>query len=168
MNKIDVKKIVIIGMLIALEIVLSRFLSFNAWNMRIGFSFIPIVVAAILYGWLPAAVVAAIADVIGAILFPTGTFFPGFTLTAFLTGTVFGLFLRKDQSLVRVIAAVAIVQFILGLLINTLWISILYGSPYLPLLVTRLLQCGILFVVQIVVTMILSLVLEKVRPILMS
>ena len=33
-----------------MEIVLSRFLSLSAWNVKIGFSFVPIALAAILYG----------------------------------------------------------------------------------------------------------------------
>ena len=41
-------------------IVLSRFLSINTWSFKIGFSFVPIVLAAMLYagirsgsGWIP-------------------------------------------------------------------------------------------------------------------
>ena len=95
-----------LALLTAIEIVLSRFLSVNAWNIKIGFSFVPVVVAAILYGPIAAGIVAALGDFVGAILFPIGTYFPGFTLTAFLTGCVFGLFLHKKQSWPRIIAAV--------------------------------------------------------------
>ena len=132
-----------LALLTAIEIVLSRFLSINAWNIKIGFSFVPVVVAAILYGPLGAGIV-------GAVLFPIGAYFPGFTLTAFLTGFVFGLFLYKKQDWPRSIAAVGINQFVLSLFLNTLWISILYGSPYVPLLATRLVQCVILTAVQLV------------------
>ena len=138
-----------LALLTAIEIVLSRFLSVNAWNIKIGFSFVPVVVAAILYGPLGAGVVGALGDFIGAVLFPIGAYFPGFTLTAFLTGFVFGLFLYKKQDWPRSIAAVGINQFVLSLFLNTLWISILYGSPYVPLLATRVVQCVILTAVQL-------------------
>lgn len=144
MMKFDTKTLTALGMLLASEIVLSRFLSFSAWNVKIGFSFVPIVVAAILYGPVPAGVLAALGDFLGAILFPIGPYFPGFTLTALLTGLTFGLFLFKKQSALRILGAVAIVQLILGLLLNTLWISILYGSPFGPLLATRVFQCAVL------------------------
>ena len=37
---------------------------------------------------------------VGALLFPTGAFFPGFTLTAACTGLLYGLCLyRRDRSL---------------------------------------------------------------------
>ena len=43
------KSITNLALLTALEIVLSRFLSFSVWNVKIGFSFVPIAVAAMLY-----------------------------------------------------------------------------------------------------------------------
>jgi len=139
-----------LALMTALEIVLSRFLSFNMWNMKIGFSFVPVVVSAVLFGPLAAASVAALGDFLGAILFPIGAYFPGFTLTAFLTGLVYGFFLQKKQNWLRIVAAVGMNQFLLSLFLNTLWISILYGSPYVPLLATRLVQCVILTAVQLV------------------
>lgn len=155
--------LLVLALLIAMEIVLNRFVSIRTWNLKIGFSFIPIVVAAMLYGPLGGAVVAGIGDLIGAILFPNGPFFPGFTFTALLTGIVFGLFLRKKQTFLSVISAVAINQLVLSLLLNTLWISILYGSPYFPTLVSRLPQCAILIPVQILVIPALKPVLDIVR-----
>ena len=148
--KFSTRTLTMLALLVGMEIVLSRFLSISMWNIKIGFSFVPVVVAAILYGPLAAGIVGALADFIGAILFPIGAYFPGFTLTAFLTGCVFGLFLYKKQDLPHSIAAVGINQFILSLFLNTLWISILYKSPYVPLLTTRVIQTVILTVVQLI------------------
>ncbi|MBR3756618.1 MAG: folate family ECF transporter S component [Firmicutes bacterium] len=136
------------ALLIAMQIILSRFLSINAWNLKIGFAFTAVFVAAYLYGPWFSAVVALIADIVGASLFPSGAFFPGFTVTAVLSGLVFGVFLYKKQSPGRIIAAVAIDQLILGLLLNSYWLSILYGSPYLPLLATRAIQCLVMMPVM--------------------
>ena len=150
MSKFSTRTLIVLALLTALEIILSRFLSISMWNIKIGFSFVPIVVAAILYGPLAAGIVAAMGDFIGAILFPIGAYFPGFTLTAFLTGLIFGFFLHKKQSWPQSIAAVGINQFVLSLFLNTLWISILYSSPYAPLLATRVIQCVILTAVQLI------------------
>lgn len=150
MHKIDTKRLTTISLLIALEIVLSRFCSISAWNLKIGFSFVPVVVAAILYGPLQAGIVGGVADFIGAILFPIGIYFPGFTLTAFLTGIIFGIFLHKEQNSFRIGGAVVLNQLGCSLLINSLWISILYTSPYLPLLSTRIVQCVILGPIQFI------------------
>ena len=147
-SRFSTRTLTTLAVLVAIEIVLSRFLSFNTWNMKIGFGFVPVVVAAILYGPVEAGITAALADFIGAILFPIGTYFPGFTLTAFLTGAVFGLFLHKEQRWPGILASVGINQFVLSLFLNTLWISVLYGSPYGPLLATRVIQCVVYSVLQ--------------------
>ncbi len=159
--KFTTRQLTILALFTAIEIILSRFLSISAWNIKIGFSFIPVVVAAILYGPLAAGTVGALADFLGAILFPIGAYFPGFTLTAFLTGCVFGLFLHQKQGWPQIIAAVGINQFVLSLFLNTLWISVLYGSPYGPLLATRIVQCLILTAVQLVCIRAIAAVLVR-------
>ncbi len=163
MKKMNARMIAYLGVLVAAEIVLSRFLSINAWNIKIGFNFVPIVIAAMLFGPLPAAAVAAMGDFLGAVLFPIGPYFPGFTLTAFCTGLVFGLFLHEKRTPGRVLAAVAINQLVFSLLLNSLWISILYGSPFLPLLSTRIIQCAVLAPVQFVMIMAINRVLSQTR-----
>jgi len=137
-----------LGVLLAMDIVLTRFLSFSAWNTRIGFGFVPVVLAAMLFGAVPAAVLAALGDFLGATLFPIGPYFPGFTLTAFLTGLTFGLLLHRWRSTLRAALAVLIVQLILGLLLNTFWIHVLYGASFAALLATRLTQAALLSAVQ--------------------
>lgn len=161
MKKTNTRQLTSLGLLTAVEVVLSRFLSIAAWNVKIGFSFVPIALAAILYGPMAGGIVAALGDLIGAVLFPIGAYFPGFTLTAFCTGCVLGLFLHKKQTLPRIIAAVAINQLVFSLLVNSLWISLLYSSPYLPLLATRIIQCGVLGPVQILVIWLLTKVQSR-------
>lgn len=143
-KKFDTKMLVTAALLIALQIILSRFCSINAWNIKIGFSFVAVFVAGYLYGPYFGAIVAGVSDVLGATLFPSGAFFPGFTLTSILSGLLFGLLLHKEQSPLRILATVAIDQLVLSLILNTYWISILYGSPFLPLMATRAVQCAIL------------------------
>ena len=56
MKKLDTRSITALGLLVAVEIVLSRFCSINAWDLKIGFSFLPVAVAAMRLGPLEAAV----------------------------------------------------------------------------------------------------------------
>ncbi len=159
----NTRTLVTLAVLVAMEIVLSRFLSISAWNTKIGFSFVPIAVAAMLFGPVAGGITGALGDFIGALLFPIGAYFPGFTLTAFLTGVVFGLFLYKEQTVPRILGAVTVNQCVLSLCLNTLWISILYGSPYGPLFVTRIVQTVILFAVQTVTIIALAKVMPRIR-----
>ena len=148
---ISIQSIVVMATLVAMEIVLSRMLSYSVWDMKIGFAFLPVVIAAIVLGPVRAAIVAALADFLGAILFPIGAYFPGFTLTAALVGILYGLFLHKDQPFWKILISVSIHQLILSLLMNTYWISVLYDSPFTALLVTRLLQCAVMIPVELLV-----------------
>ena len=119
------------AMLIAVEILLNRFLSINTMGLKIGFSFVPIVVAAVLFGPWVAGTVYAVADLLGAVLFPIGPYFPGFTVCAFAMGVIYGAFLFQKENprfLTRILPPVLINCLIFGLLVNTAWVSILYGS----------------------------------------
>lgn len=160
-EKWNIRTLTTIGVLIALEIILSRFLSIHTWNVKIGFSFVPIVISAYLFSPLVTGLMGGISDVIGAVLFPVGAYFPGFTLTAFLTGIAYSIFLKKSQSMKNIVLAVLIVQIFGSLLLNTLWISILYGSPFSAIFVTRIYQTVIMSVVQIAV---ITLVSRKLVP----
>lgn len=161
-KRFDTRSLVLMAVLTAIEIVLSRFLSISAWDMKIGFSFLPIVVAAVALGPWQAAAVAALGDFAGALLFPIGPYFPGFTLTAFLTGLTFGYLLHRNRTTLRVLVAVGINQFILSLLLNTLWISILYGSPFSVLMATRIVQTLVLFPIQIIFTLLICKVMDRI------
>lgn len=154
--KMNMKTFSIMGILIAMEIVLSRFFSIQSWNMKIGFSFLPVVTVAILFGAMEAGMVAAISDIIGAMLFPSGVFFPGFTVTSFLTGFMFGLLLNKKTSLPKIVLSVVITQVCCSLFLNTMWISIMFQSPYWALFIPRIYQVVVMTVVQIVTIYILN------------
>lgn len=156
MKKQNVRLIVTMALMVALQIVLSRFLSINTETFKIGFGFVPIFITAVLYGPIEAGLVAVLADVVGATLFPSGPFFPGFTLTSFCTGLTFGLLLHKKQTIARIALSTAINQLILGLLVNTFWLSILYTTPFLEQMYLRIVQCLILIPVEFVVMSALS------------
>lgn len=160
-KRISVRSIALMGLMIALQIVFSRFLSIQTWNLKISFGFLPLVITAILLGPAEAGIVGALADFLGTIIFPTGPYFPGLTLTALITGVVWGLFFNKKVTLPRVAFAAAINNFIFSMLLNGYWISILYGSPYLGILQVRLPQACVMFMVEIVMIPVLQEVLFK-------
>lgn len=156
MLKTNVKNLAVVASLIALNIVLSRFVSINAWNIKIGFTFISLYVAGYLYGPITAAIVGGLGDFIGASLFPIGPYFPGFTLTAVLTGLLFGLFLKDQNNFKVIIFTVLINEIVCSLVLNTYWIHLLYNADYKVLLISRLLQCGVMSIVEILTIKFLS------------
>lgn len=150
MNLTKVQKIALTGLLTALQIVLARMLGVRTPVMTISFSFVPLVLMAVLIGVLPTMLSAAAADFIGAILFPIGAYFPGFTLSAALTGLVFGMLLyKKPRKFWRVSLAALIHNGIISLLLGTYWLYIITGKGYLALLPSRLVQLAIMLPLQI-------------------
>lgn len=152
----NVNRLVIMGVLIAMDVILTRFLSIQTPITRIGFAFVARVIAAIILGPLQAAAVGGIADFVGMLAFPSGTYFPGFTLTAAMFGLIYGLFLHKKVTPVRIVGAVVTSQIVCSLGLNTLWLTIMTGSSFLALLSTRLIQALVTGAVQIVTIFVLQ------------
>ncbi len=154
------QKLVTLALLLALEIVLSRFLSISTPVVKIGFSFIPIAMVAMLYGPLWAGCTAALAGFLGAIMFPIGPYFPGFTLTAFLTGLLFGLFLYKKKARwYWVLLCTVIIAGALTLCLDTLWMTMLYDKAASAFIAARLIKCAVMIPLQ---TVVITLVCRRV------
>ncbi len=137
-TKFTTEMLVFTGFMIALSVVLSKLVSINITYLRIGFGFLPIAVLAIMYGPYVAAIGNGIADILGAWLFPTGAFFPGFTVSAVLTGLIFGWVLyKKEVTIARALIASALVCLIVNLLLNTYWLTFIIGKGFGVLLASR-------------------------------
>ncbi len=129
--------LVCLALLTALQVVLSRFLSIQLWNIKIGFSFVPVMLAANLYGPVGGALVYGVGDLIGALLFPSGAYFPGFTLTAVICGVIWGIFLKGRVTAFKAVLSVLLVQVGCSFLLNSFWISYIAGVPYTSQLAVR-------------------------------
>ncbi len=151
-----VKKTVYMSMFIAIEVILTRFLSIHTPIVRIGFTFLPIAVSAMMFGPVYSGIAAAMADLTGMMLFPTGgSYFPGFTLTAFLTGFIYGVFLyKKNISLTQIILAV-IASTVISLGLDTVWLWIITGQGILAILPVRIVKSVIMAPVQVIMIQIM-------------
>ncbi len=163
------KKIILSALLLATTIVLSRFLSINTALFSIGFSFVPVVLAGIWLGPKYAGIISGLADVIGALLFPFGAFFIGYTISAIAKGIIYGLVLYKngeeysDKSLIiRLIIASTLVVVLVQFLMNSLWIYITTDKAFLAILTTRITAEAIMIPVQIVT---MFIIIKALKPI---
>ena len=153
----NTKKLIVSAQLLALDVVLTRLLAVNTPVMKIGFGFAAVALCAMLFGPLWAALTAALGDLVGALLFPTGAFFPGFTLTAACTGLIFGLCLyRRGKSLLWPILAALLNTLLVSYLANTAMIAYISGSPFVTLIKARAVQLAVMLPVQCVVLSFLS------------
>ena len=149
-------EICIIAVLAALGFVLDRFFSFNTMGTKINLAFIPAAFAAALLGPVAGALVWGLADLTGSLLLPFGPYHPGFTVCAALMGAVFGWLLKREDVtatlLIKTGIAVVINCLVIGLFINTAWVSMLYGSKtYWGWFVYRLPEYAILVPIELIV-----------------
>lgn len=160
-NEEKIFTLVCLALLTAMQIVIARFLIIPlSDSLRISFSFIPVVIAARRFGVLGAVTVYGLGDFIGAVAFPTtGAYFPGFTLTAVISGAIYGILLGKKTGKIRIILSVVLSQLLCTVLLNSYWISTLYGAPFGATALSRLGQAAVMGTVQIVF---MILCLEKI------
>ncbi len=129
------------GMLIAVAAVLGFFKVPVSNIFEIRFQSIPMAIGGILFGPITGGIIGAVSDVVCYLVKPTGPFFPGFTISYFLTGLIFGLFLyKKKASLVRIVIAESVNAVLIGILLNSVWLSLLYGNGFVAVLTARVLK----------------------------
>lgn len=150
--KTTTKQLAMLGILLALNIILSRLLSVSTEVVKFDFAFIPIVIAAMMYGPIHAGILGALGDFVGAIVFPIGPYFPGFTLSAALAGIILGIFLYKKRiTLKRVILAVVTSLVVQSLVLDTIWLKLMYEYTWDVLIPLRLIKIAVIVPIEIIV-----------------
>lgn len=150
---ITIQMITIISILTALTIIFERVLSIRLPFIAISFQFIPIVLCAILFGPIGAGIMCFTSDIIGFFLFPTGIFFPGFSISAMLTGFTYGFFLYKGKYLKtkNIVLASAITNFLINAGLSTFWLYLMMGKGILGYIPLRIVKAVVMFFIEIIV-----------------
>lgn len=149
------KKLALSALLITADVIL-RLLAINTNVMKIGLGFAAVALCALLYGPWWAALTAALGDLLGSLLFPTGAYFPGFTLTAACTGLIFGLLLKRGDRSLRPVLAAALNTLLVSYLANTWMICLITGNPMKVMLAARAVQLAVMLPLQSLVLLWLS------------
>lgn len=159
------KKIILSGLLLAILIVFDRFISIKTMYLQVSFSFLPIMIAAIILGPKYSTAIAALGDLIGALLWPFGAYFVGFTIVDAIVGLIYGLllynknegeFFEGKKLLIRLAISSALVLWIVDLPCMSLMLSLLYGNAFLVVLTGRLVTKLVMFPIQIAIIFFLS------------
>ncbi|MBR3512312.1 MAG: folate family ECF transporter S component [Clostridia bacterium] len=162
------KRVILFGLLLALSIIFSRFISIKTEILVISFNFIPIIIAAILLGPIDSMLIYVLSDLIGATLFPFGSYFAGFTIIYGLIGLIYGLFLYEKNHnfyegkkfLIRIIIS-SILVTIIEIFLTGFVISILYNKAFLPIISSRAITKCIMLPIQVVTCFFLNKVIIK-------
>ncbi len=165
MNK--TKKIILSALFIAATIVLGRILSIRTSIITIGFSFVPIMLSAIILGPKYSTFIATISDIIGALLLPTGSYYFGFTVTSFLTGLTYGLILYRkkfklDKNFTkRLIISSILVTLLYNGVLNTIWIILMNKGASKIVVPVRIIKQLIMAPIKVVTILSLCKVFEE-------
>jgi len=165
-------KLTFSAMLIALYFVSDRFTAINLLSNQYKLSFIPLILAAVFLGPVWGMAVGGLGDLISALIMPTGAYFPGFTVVSALMGLTIGLLCYKKLTVGRAVLAVFLCQGVGALVLNTFNLAFYfivngidkYGSSVTAIIgalaVSRAIQAGIYFVVEVL----FMLLLIKIKP----
>ena len=156
--------ICVCSIMVACYVVLDMFQLQLAPQIVISFSYIPIAIAGWMFGVIPAAIVGGVSDIMSFLIKPTGAFFPGFTITAVLTGALFGLGLYKSSGKfiwINTAISKTLVTLLLNIGLNTLWTSMLTGKAYMVLLYGRIIKNAVMLVPEILILALLIMLLSR-------
>lgn len=157
----NVKSLTIMSMLLGMGIVLS-FLNIDVPFMRISLSFVAIALIGMLYGPVAAGICGGLCDVLAFVIRPTGAYFFGFTFNAILAGVLYGFFFYKNNgSLIRVTISRTFISLFCHVVLNTFWLSLLYGKGFMVLIGPRFIKNIIALPIEIgVLFFVLNVVLK--------
>ncbi len=157
----SIRCITLISMLGAVSIVLGSLVFMVGDFLKVGFNFLPNEFVYYLFGPVVGVVYGAALDILTFIVRPTGPFFFGFTISAILSGFLYGLILyKRPLSLKRILAANLVHLVVVNLLLNTYWLTMLYGYNFMAILPLRALKAFVMLPIE---TIMLYMVIKGVE-----
>ncbi|HAX98196.1 MAG TPA: folate family ECF transporter S component [Candidatus Atribacteria bacterium] len=155
--KVTSKKLVLIGLFIAIGVILTRFASLRIpvggiEGIRIGVGPLAIILAGILFGPFYGSLTGVMVDVIGYILSPIGPYMPHFTLTSALYGLIPGIMSSqiishyhefKNLPKLLIWGTVSMTQILVGFILTPIFLHLIFDIPWKLLIVPRLISTPI-------------------------
>ncbi len=147
----NLRSLVMSAMLLAIAVVLGIYTIQITESLKIGLANLANEMVGLMFGPVVGSLIGALADILKYMVNPTGPFFPGFTISGFCGGLIYGIVLyQKPLSLKRVIVANTLVTVLVNLLLNTYWLTLLYGNAYAVLLPARVVKQLVMLPIEVV------------------
>jgi ECF transporter S component (folate family) len=145
----NTRNLVLMAMFIAIAVVLGAFLTFMPLpSIKVSFVYLPMEFSNYLFGPVAGVILGGITDLLVYFVRPNGPFFYGFTISAILSGLLYGSILyKRPVSLLRILVA-NLINFVTINILNTYWLTLLYGDAFLAILPFRLLKAAIFLPVE--------------------
>ena len=102
--------------------------------MEIGFAYLALALCGMMFGPVVGGIAGAVGDTLGFIVSPNGAFFPGFTISAFIMGFIYGILLyKKPLTVKRIMFTSLIVMLVCNLTLTPIWLNMMYGTSLIAL-----------------------------------
>ncbi len=160
----ETKVLCFCGMMGALAVILGYVATIKIGQyIRIGFSGLPNQVVDYLFGPWIGAIFGGAMDIIKWFASGDGDFFPGFTITAMLGAVIYGFFLyNRPLKLVNVILSQLTVKIVCNIVLNTLWLNMLYGQAIVAILPGRIISNAVMLPIDCFIMFAMLKVVNKV------
>ena len=151
----SVRYLALLALFIGIKTVLAGVYIPVSENLRISVTFLVTTVEAAIFGPAAGIISGAVTDILGYMLFPTGPFFIGYTITAMSSLLIYSLFFyRRQISVAKIIGAKTLVNYLVNVLMGSLWSSIMFGKAYMFYMAKSLVKNSILLPAEIIMIII--------------
>lgn len=121
------RKLAFSAVLVAMQIVLSRYLGIQSAHFQTSFGFVAVSAASAVLGPVWGAAVAFVADFLGVTLAGTGTYFPLFSINEILYALLYAAFLHTPKRTpLRVVLCVITQTAFVAIPLTPLWLYIYF------------------------------------------
>ena len=162
----DLKMLLFAALIVALRVALKSVSIPVTADLRIGIGFFVNAFGSMVYGPVVAIAGAAVCDTLGALLFPSGPYFPLFLITEIAGSLVFALFFyRVEITALRVILSRFCIDFFVNIVLQTpimmAYYQIVLGKSYKVFHLPRIIKNLAMFPIE---SVLLILFLQLVIP----
>ena len=148
---VKTKMLVTSAVLIALNIVIVRFLSIQTPVIRVSFGFLTTSLSAMMFGPFVGGVTAFLSDFLGMVVNSKGmAYFPGFGISEALYGLTYGIFLyKKAKSYKNIILTVSLQTVFIDVCLGSYWVWLMTQNPVWTIFISRLINAIVLYPIKI-------------------
>lgn len=150
MKKISTRALAKGALLIALNIVITRFLAINVGAVRISFTFLPIAVGSLMFGGVIGATLALVADILG-MLMSGGLPWLGFCVSTVLYGLTYGILYKKELTYKNLVPIIVLQAIFIDAILGAFWFYVHAGMPFLVSLAERSINAIVMIPVKVFV-----------------
>lgn len=158
----NLKALCVLGVLGALSVILYTITIQLGNFIQLGFDPVCNIFSSLLFGPVAGGIFGGAMDMLNFFLNPRGSFCPGLTLNAVLSGLFIGSMLyKKKPTAKRLIPVLLADHLIINALLGTFWLCVTYGSGMLSYFPTRLISNLVKPFVETAIILALHTALER-------